>query len=280
MNPKSPFGVRQPMSALALAAGLLAVTPAALAQGHAQPYYDPVRDVMVTPRMSTTTTGGQAGYGPSPVVSSPGAVGVTRQPIYGTAPPTARQFYGPGYTPASSSAVVAPPVPGIQAVPESSAGLEQPPTAGISPSPAVTSAGTLGHMPEPYYDAARDVMVTPRQSGTVRYIGGPASPRYAMAPGVSSSFDLVVRNGRLVQGPASMSVDHGAEVTLVVDSNMADTLSIDGYNLVAPITAGQPMLLKFVAEQPGRFAYRLGSGGPIGVLEVGPPQPVRSVGMR
>jgi hypothetical protein len=68
---------------------------------------------------------------------------------------------------------------------------------------------------------------------------------------------------------------------MVVDSNMADSLRIDGYNLVAPIAANQPMILKFVAEQPGRFAYRLGSGGEIGVLEVGPPQPpAHRVGMR
>lgn len=280
MNPKFPNGIRRSMSGLALAAGTLAAIPAALAQTYdtyGPSYYDPVRDVMVTPRLSSTTAGSRATYGPSPVVSSPGAVGVTREPLYGTAPPTSRQVYGTAR--AGSATTIPAPVPGIQSVPESSAGLEQLPTAGISPSPATVS-GTAPSVPQPYYDAARDVMVTPNMSGTVRYTGVSPAERMAMARGTSASFDLVVRNGRLAQGPVSLAVDHGAEVTLIIDSNMADTLHVDGYNLHAPIVAGQPMLLKFVAEQPGRFAYRLGSGREIGVLEVGPPQPASRVGMR
>lgn len=285
MNPKTPVGVRKTVTGLALAVGTLAAIPAALADTYGAPYYDPVRDVMVTPRISTIATTSRAGYAVSPVVSSPGAVGVTREPIYGSPVPTSQQFYG-----TTSSQVIPAPVPGVQAVPRSSAGLEQLPTAGISPSMA-TEFGTVQQsrrayvaaapqQAQPYYDPARDVMVTPSQSGTVQYIGTPASQRDAMVQGLESSFELVVRNGRLVQGPASMTVAHGSEVTFIVDSNMADSLRIDGYNLVAPITAGQPMLLKFVAEQPGRFAYRLSSGREIGVLEVGPPQPARRVGMR
>lgn len=284
-------GTGRSVAGWALAIGTLGAMPAAIAQTYAQPYYDPVRDVMVTPRMSTTTSNTgtatpRVGYGPSPVLSSPGAVGVTREPIYGTAPPTSREFYGSSYQPASSSRVIPAPVPGIQSVPESSAGLTQMPTAGISPSPATVSGGTYAtrarasSTPQPYYDAERDVMVTPSQSGTVRYTAAAPGQRVAMLSGASSSFDLVVRNGRLVQGPTSLAVDHGSEVTLVIDSNMADTLMIDGYNLSAPIAPGQAMLLKFVAEQPGRFAYRLGSGAQIGVLEVGPPQPASRIGMR
>ncbi|MCC2655813.1 MAG: hypothetical protein K0Q76_921 [Panacagrimonas sp.] len=299
MKRKSPFGVRGSMTGLALAVGTLAAIPAAMAQTYetyGRSYYDPVRDVMVTPRMSSTTASPRVGYGPSPVYSSPGAVGVTREPIYGTAqvaPPTSRQFYGSGtgYTATrASSNVIAPPVPGIQSVPQSSAGLEQTPTSGISPSPAGTSGqintrsttvvGAAAPLPQPYYDAERDVMVTPSQSGTVRYIGGAQDQRYAMAQRGDSTFELVVRNGRLAQGPASLAVEHGSEVTLIVDSNIPDTLRIDGYNLAAPIAANQPMLLKFVAEQPGRFAYRLSTGREIGVLEVGPPQPANRVGLR
>lgn len=294
MNPKSPFGVRASMTGFALAVASLAAVPNAMAQPAGQPYYDPVRDVMVTPSLSSSTSATVAtpsprvGYGPSPVVSSPGAVGVTREPLYGTAygpaaaPPTSRQFYGTSgsaYTPTSTRAIPAP-VPGIQSVPESTAGLEQQPTAGISPSPATVS-GSAQPLPQPYYDPSRDVMVTPNMSGTVRYIGTTPAQRMAMAHGMSSSFDLVVRNGRLAQGPVTLSVAHGSDVTLVIDSNMSDTLQIDGYNLAAPIVAGSPMILKFVAEQPGRFAYRLGSTGrEIGVLEVSQPQPSSRVGMR
>lgn len=283
-------GAGRSVAGWALALGTLGAMPTAIAQTYSQPYYDPVRDVMVTPRMSTTTSSTtratpRVGYGPSPVMSSPGAVGVTREPIYGTTPPSSRQFYGSSYQPAASSRVIPAPVPGIQSVPESSAGLTQPPTAGISPSPATVSGSAYASTParsapQPYYDPERDVMVTPSQSGTVRYTAAAPGQRVAMPSGTSSTFDLVVRNGRLVQGPTSLAVDHGSEVTLVIDSNMSDTLTIDGYNLSAPVAPGQPMLLKFVAEQPGRFAYRLGSGGQIGVLEVGPPQPASRIGMR
>lgn len=280
MNPKTPFGARASVTGLALAVGTLAALPAAMAQPYGQPYYDPVRDVMVTPPQSSTTASPRVGYGPSPVLSSPGAVGVAREPIYGAAPPTSRQFYGSAYTPTTSRNVIPAPVPGIQSVPESSAGLEQQPTSGISPSPTTTSRMAAQPLPEPYYDPERDVMVTPSMSGTVRYIGATPSQRLAMAHGLSSTFELFVRNGRLAEGPVSLAVDHGSEVTLIIDSNMPDMLHIDGYNLNAPIAAGQPMLLKFVAEQPGRFAYRLSSGREIGVLEVGPPQPASRVGMR
>jgi hypothetical protein len=299
MNPKTPSRVRASMFGLMLSCAGLAAIPAAMAQTFGQPYYDPVRDVMVTPVLSGASP--RVGYGPAPVQSSPGAVGVTREPIYGTvSPPSSRQFYGAGraYTPTRASTsgnVIPPPVPGIQAVPESSAGLEQPPTAGISPSPASASASPSESaawqqvyaaappepsMPKSYYDPVRDVMITPTQSGSVRYIGAPQRQQLALARGASSSFELVIRNGQLLRGPASMTVDHGAEVTLVIDSNVADTLRIDGYNLVAPVAAGNTMLLKFVAEQPGRFAFRLGSGRQIGVLEVGPPQPSNRIGMR
>ena len=84
MNLKSPFGVRKSMTGLALAVGTLAAMPAAMAQTYGQPYYDPVRDVMVTPRASTAApyAAVPAGtYSRSPVQSSPGAVGVTREPV-------------------------------------------------------------------------------------------------------------------------------------------------------------------------------------------------------
>ncbi len=126
---------------------------------------------------------------------------------------------------------------------------------------------------QPYYDAARDVMVTPSQSGTIPYVGSSRPGSFANAQPTTSRFEFVVRNGRVVDGPGQISVDHGSQVTMIVDSDVADALRVDGYNLVAPVVAGQPMLLTFVAEQPGRFAYRLGSGREIGVIEVGPPAP-------
>ena len=239
MNIRHATALRRIASGAALGALTLAAIPSALAQHYSRPYYDPVRDVMVTPRLSQPSAPATQ---PAPDASARPA----RTPIYGSYQPEPR----------------------IQPVPQSSAGLEQ---------PAATTARP--RVAQPYYDPVRDVMVTPSVSGAVPYTGSslPAAPE---AP--ASTFEWVVRNGRLVEGPASIAVDHGSKVTMIVDSDVQSLLRIDGYNLAAPVMAGQPLLLSFVAEQPGRFAYRLGSGGQqIGVIEVGPPAPADArVGLR
>ncbi|THD03275.1 hypothetical protein B1810_11975 [Panacagrimonas perspica] len=225
-----------------------------MADDYGRPYYDPVRDVMVTPRVSSPTA--VQGSGTSQTYATP-----ARQPMYGT-------YYTPPRPAPYASAAIVQSSPG--AVGRASAVVATSADQGHSRPVAASSA-------QPYYDRSRDVMVTPSQSGTVPYVG--SSTRQAGNAAPASTFELVVRNGRLVDGPAAIVVDHGSQVTMVVDSDSPEALRVDGYNLVAPVTAGQPLLLTFVAEQPGRFAYRLGSGREIGVLEVGPPAPMR-VGMR
>lgn len=120
---------------------------------------------------------------------------------------------------------------------------------------------------QPYYDAVRDVMVTPSLNAP--------SARVDAAPTLSvtdPSVELVVRNGQLISGPYTIRVEHGAKLTLVVQSDTADALRVDGYNLATPLYPGQPVMLSFTAEQPGRFVYRLArSGRELGVLEVAPP---------
>lgn len=160
---------------------------------------------------------------------------------------------------------------------QSSPGAVQP---GAAMTPATaggasTSAMVVAQAGGSYYDPVRDVIVN-----------APATPvnrgQAAIGPALGSTFEFVVRNGQLVAGPQQIAVDHGAEVTLVVDSNSADALRVDGYNLVAPIVPGRPVLVTFTAEQPGRFPYRLDSTGEaIGVIEVGPARPAgATLGMR
>lgn len=254
MKLKSPAGLRKSVTGVAIAACTLAAIPAAMADTYAAPYYDSARDVMVTPRVaSTTTTSAQ----PSDSYSTP-----ARQPIYGTY-----------YTPPRAAAAPVTPVGVVQSSPGAVGSNSSVYAASAANSmPQTVAAGTA----QPYYDPAQDVIVTPSQSGTVPYVG--SSRGYSTSAQTSSTFELVVRNGRLVEGPGQIAVDHGSQVTMIVDSDVAAQLRVDGYNLVAPVTPGQPMLLTFVAEQPGRFAYRLGNGREIGVIEVGPPQP--SAGMR
>ncbi len=254
MNTKTYSGIRKSFAGLAVAAGTLAAIPAAMADNYGTPYYDPVRDVMVTPRVSSSAAV-QSTSSAQQTISTP-----ARQPMYGT------YYTPPRPVPYASSAIV-----------QSSPGAVGKPTAVIAVSADQRTHAVAAGSAQPYYDRARDVMVMPSQSGSVPYVGSSTLQSSTASP--ASTFELVVRDGRLIEGPGTIAVDHGSKVTMVVDSNSADALRVDGYNLVAPVTPGQPLLLTFVAEQPGRFAYRLGSGRQIGVIEVGPPAPMR-VGMR
>ncbi len=248
----SSSSVRRSVAALAAAACTLAAIPTAMAGSYDGPYYDPVRDVMVTPRIPSTTTTVGADVDPTSTVRTRDYTAITR-PVEQPATPYRQPIYGTY-------------------------------DASRGPSPVASSAGAVGSQTpaaivtgsnEAYYDSARDVMVTPSLSGTVPYVGSTSrSSQVSAAP--ASTFEFVVRNGRMIQGPAAITVEHGSQVTMIVDSDSSDALRIDGYNLVAPVVAGQPMLLTFVAEQPGRFAYRLGSGREIGVIEVGPAAPGRT----
>ena len=153
--------------------------------------------------------------------------------------------------------------------------LQSSPGAVIPPRSARSVAQHSATYAQPRYGASPVVVVTP----------GYSTPQRARAAGhrvatPSASANLIVRRGQLVQGPTRLVVAHGSKVTLAVDSDLADSLRIDGYNLATPVMPGQPVLLSFLAERPGRFAYRLGrTGREIGVLEVGPPRPM-TVSMR
>lgn len=119
---------------------------------------------------------------------------------------------------------------------------------------------------EPYYDPERDVMVTPR-------IYAPSANDYAQPPARDATYELIVSRGQLVSGPRLIRVEHGEKITLAVQSDLADALRVDGYNLATPLAADQPVLLTFTAEQPGRFAFRLArTGRELGVIEVLPPE--------
>ena len=218
-----------PRAAKFAGAALIAafVAAPAMAQPHHEPYYDPVRDVMVTPSRAV----------------SDGVITETyRSPVYGAAPIV------------SSNGAVTP----VSNYP-SQARV-------ISAYPSQTAYPSQGGASQPYYDPARDVMVTPTQTISAYPASIPMTD--------VNTFEFVVRRGQLAGGPASIVVDHGSEVTFVVDSDLADALRVDGYNLSVPLIAGQPVLVKFTAEQPGRFVYRLGrTGRELGVLEVGPPKP-------
>lgn len=215
---KRPIAPRARCAALLLAVAALP----GLAQ---EPYYDPVRDVMVTPTR--------------PISPSPYS--------YPATTPSRTPAQQPYYDPVRD--VMVSPAPAV------------------SPSPYPATQLSRAASEEPYYDPVQDVIVTPVRSHSP-YLAPP------LGRDPIQTFDLVVRGGQLIDGPSSITVDHGTLVSFVIDSDVADSLRLDGYDLGVQLIAGQPVLLKFTAEQPGRFTYRLArSGRAIGVMEVGPPRP-------
>jgi hypothetical protein len=96
-------------------------------------------------------------------------------------------------------------------------------------------------------------------------------PRYGDVPASGDLFEVVVRHGDVVEGPSTIVVDHGTPVTMVIDTDVNDVVRVDGYNYTVPAAPGEPGMLRFSAERPGRFALRsMRTGQVLGVLEVGP----------
>jgi len=103
-----------------------------------------------------------------------------------------------------------------------------------------------------------------------------SAPMAAAAPSVAPplvtareySFEVV--QGK-VRGPAQMPANLGERVTLRVRSDVADELHVHGYELSAPLPAGEPVALTFVAARSGRFEVELhGAHRQLGALEVQP----------
>ncbi|MGH8504560.1 MAG: hypothetical protein ACRETM_01180 [Stenotrophobium sp.] len=70
-------------------------------------------------------------------------------------------------------------------------------------------------------------------------------------------FDIVVRDGRRVAGPALIEVHEGDEVVLRVTCDHDDELHLHGYDLHLQLHAGVPGELKFKAVHSGHFDYEL-----------------------
>ena len=85
------------------------------------------------------------------------------------------------------------------------------------------------------------------------------------------TFDLVLRGGKLVSGPASLKARQGDEVRLSIDSDVADELHVHGYDLKLKLNGGEPATLEFAAARSGRFELELHRRhAEIGALEVYP----------
>ena len=103
-----------------------------------------------------------------------------------------------------------------------------------------------------------------------------ASPPAAAAPSApapavtSREFEFEVAQGK-VTGPPSLQVNQGERVLLRVRSDVADELHVHGYDLGAPLPAGEAVTLAFMAARSGRFEVELhGAHRQLGALEVQP----------
>ncbi len=82
--------------------------------------------------------------------------------------------------------------------------------------------------------------------------------------------DVTVTAGRVSGDTGRVPVPLGETVTLTVTGDAADEVHLHGYDLTAPLAAGRPATLTFVADVPGVFEAELhGSGTVLLTLQVG-----------
>ncbi|MEK6807352.1 MAG: hypothetical protein AABY95_11995 [Pseudomonadota bacterium] len=87
----------------------------------------------------------------------------------------------------------------------------------------------------------------------------------------SKTFELIVRDQRLLSGDAVLKVSEGERVVLRVTTDHADELHLHGYDLSLKLKANVPGELKFIAGRSGRFDFELHhSHVDLGALEVAP----------
>lgn len=86
-------------------------------------------------------------------------------------------------------------------------------------------------------------------------------------------FELALKKGRLVSGPARLEAREGDHIVLeiVSDSDSGDELHLHGYDLRARITPDRAVRLAFTANRTGRFGLELHRAhAELGALEVYP----------
>lgn len=80
---------------------------------------------------------------------------------------------------------------------------------------------------------------------------------------------LTFRNGQPVGGIVRTEIDKGAQVQLIVRSDVEDEAHLHGYDLAATVAPGHPARIRFRANQAGTFSLELEERGiPLAELEV------------
>jgi heme/copper-type cytochrome/quinol oxidase subunit 2 len=85
------------------------------------------------------------------------------------------------------------------------------------------------------------------------------------------TFELVVKDKKLVSGEETLKVNQGDEVTIKITSDISDEFHLHGYDKSIDLEKDTQAQLKFTADKTGRFEYELeNSKIDLGALEVQP----------
>jgi hypothetical protein len=110
-----------------------------------------------------------------------------------------------------------------------------------------------------------------RDAGQMTLAESAEAPNGDKSASNAISFDIVVKDGRLVSKRRVLVVHRNDDVILRITSNGADQFHLHGYNLLVDLAPGRTTTLRFRAKLTGRFTYELHTTElELGALEVYP----------
>jgi hypothetical protein len=100
--------------------------------------------------------------------------------------------------------------------------------------------------------------VTPTGTAAVTPTGTTEPPTSQTAAG-KQVISVSVTNGQVSPAPAPVDVKLGGSLIIEVMSDTNDEIHVHGYEITAPVTAGQPTRIPVAATIPGQFDVELHS---------------------
>jgi hypothetical protein len=100
--------------------------------------------------------------------------------------------------------------------------------------------------------------VTPTGTAAVTPTGTTEPPTSQTAAG-KQVISVSVTNGQVSPAPAPVDVKLGGSLIIEVMSDTNDEIHVHGYEITAPVTAGQPTRIPLAATIPGQFDVELHS---------------------
>jgi hypothetical protein len=117
------------------------------------------------------------------------------------------------------------------------------------------------------------IFLKPKPTTTYQAFPNPTSEstQSAQMQNNVKSFDLVIKDKKLISGPETLQVSEGDQVVINITSDSDEELHLHGYDKSIDLQTNEPAKLEFVANLTGRFEYELeNSKTDIGALEVQP----------